>query len=66
MRDEGENTRDLYWILAFGAIGIALMYIFDVAYREGWMYWVGIPAMTLAVMGALTTALWLFRRRRKS
>ena len=60
--EEHEKARDLYWILGFGAVGITLMYLLDVPYREGWMYWVGIPAITLALMGALTGALWLFRR----
>jgi predicted lysophospholipase L1 biosynthesis ABC-type transport system permease subunit len=64
VRDEREYDRDLYWILGFLAIAIALMYVFDIPYREGWMYWVGIPAMTVAVMAALAGALWLFRRWR--
>jgi hypothetical protein len=62
--DEHEKDRDLYWILGFGGIGIALMYLFEVPYREGWMYWVGIPAMTLAVMGLVAAGMWLFRRWR--
>ncbi len=64
--DEREKDRDLYWILAFGAIGITLMYVFDVPYREGWMYWVGIPLITAAVMAVFTIALWLFRRWRRA
>jgi hypothetical protein len=63
---EREIDRDLYWILGFGAVAIALMYILDVPYREGWMYWVGIPAITLVLMGVFTAALWLFRRWRKA
>jgi hypothetical protein len=62
--DERERDRDLYWILGAGAIGITLMYVFDVPYREGWMYWVGIPAITIAVMSVLAAGMWLFRRWR--
>jgi uncharacterized membrane protein YhaH (DUF805 family) len=60
--EERENRRDFYLLLGFGAISIALMYVFDVPYREGWMYWVGIPAIALGVMGILAAAAWLFRR----
>jgi hypothetical protein len=62
--DEREKDRDLYWILGMGAIAIALQYLFDVPYREGWMDWVGIPAMTFALMGVAAAGMWLFRRWR--
>jgi hypothetical protein len=60
----GEHDRDLYWILGFGAVAVALGYVFDVPYREGWMYWVGIPAITIGLMAAFAGLLWLFRRWR--
>jgi hypothetical protein len=64
--DLREQRRDLYVMLALVAIGVALMYAFDVPYREGWMYWVGIPALTLAIAGAAWLALSLFRRWRRA
>ena len=63
-RDSVEERRDLYIVLGLLAVGIGLTYIFDVPYREGWMYWVGIPALTLAIAGAAWLALTVFRRWR--
>jgi hypothetical protein len=62
--DERENRRDLYLLLGFGAIAIALTYVLDVPYREGWLYWVGIPAMSLVILGAVIAAVRLFVRRK--
>jgi hypothetical protein len=59
------DDRETWWFLfAFGAIGITLMYVFDVPYREGWMYWVGVPALAFAITGVLAVGFWFFRRRR--
>jgi hypothetical protein len=63
--DPREERRDLYIVLGLLAVGIALMYVFDVSYREGWMYWVGIPGLTLAIGGAAWLALALARRLRR-
>jgi len=62
--DPREERRELYVILALGGIGVALMYAFDLPYREGWMYWVGIPALTLAIAAGAWLAYRLFRRWR--
>jgi hypothetical protein len=57
-----EERRDLYVMIALGSVAIALMYVFDVPYREGWMYWVGIPALTFAIGGVAWLAYRTFRR----
>jgi hypothetical protein len=64
--DQREERRDFYVLLGLGGVAIALMYVFDVPYREGWMYWVGIPALTLAIAGAAWLALTVFRRWRRA
>ena len=64
MSDPRAERRDFYVILAFGGVGIALTYVLDVPYREGWKYWVGIPVLTLAIGGVAWFALSLFRRWR--
>ena len=66
MMDPREERRDFYVLLALGGVAIALMYIFDVPYREGSMYWVGIPALTFAIAGVAWLAVSLFRRWRRA
>lgn len=66
MTDPREERRDLYVMLVLAGVGVALMYVFDVPYREGWMYWLGIPGLTLAIAGAAWLALALIRRLRRA
>lgn len=66
MIEPREERRDFYVMIALSGVAVALMYALDVPYREGWMYWLGIPALTLAIAGVAWLALRLFRRWRRA
>jgi hypothetical protein len=66
MSDEREHTRDTWLLLSFFAICTALLYVLGVPYREGWMYWIGVPAIAAAIVAVLAVGVRLFKRRRKT
>ena len=59
------ERREFYVSLGLLAVGIALVYGLGVEYREGWTYWVGIPALTAAIGAAGWLVYTLFKRSRR-